>query len=548
MNRLETRYEHDAPRDRFRAPQCGRVLMAGTFSLPLDYWEKLEISSKDVEAVNSHLFEVETPLTTRELVPVLIASRIAAEKQARDAQRKAAGRIYLPKDQYAAGEEIVFPALNWSRGTVTGTRVGLNPEITDFQVISVAMEDGMNRMFAASLQDHTLNQESGANSEAGGSGSDEVLEEYGEPLERKLEAAFDREAGLVRIAGRWFPRGLLVDVGEGQLNLAEAVLDMAQGEPQPAPALLKDVELPSGINPKLAEFSLNHAMQDDARFDEVGPAGQVLWCLRRLEPEGVREVPVFLRYSKIDYDPALLNEAMRKLEAQLDDELSASAAGAERKEVREVTISLIYPHLRAGTLPLSERTRAMFPTAYESPRVRFTLIDARSAVKMPAWVVREHSYVFGLREWYKSHQLMPGSLVSVRRGQKPGEVVVEAKTQRSAKDWIRTLIVGADGGLVFAMLKQAITAEFNDRMAIYVPDFHALDPLWEKKRPFDELVVSVMREVTKLTPQGHVHAQELYAAINLVRRVPPAPLFALLAGQPRFVHVGDLHYRLEEGS
>lgn len=96
------------------------------------------------------------------------------------------------------------------------------------------------------------------------------------------------------------------------------------------------------------------------------------------------------------------------------------------------------------------------------------------------------------------------------------------------------------------MLKQPITAEFNDRMAIYVSDFHALDPLWEKKRSFEDLVVSVMREITKLNPQGHVHAQELYAAVNLVRRVPPEPLFALLARQPRFIHVGDLHFRLED--
>ncbi len=53
--------------------------------------------------------------------------------------------------------------------------------------------------------------------------------------------------------------------------------------------------------------------------------------------------------------------------------------------------------------------------------------------------------------------------------------------------------------------------------------------IWERKQTFEELVVTVMREVTKVNPQGHVHAQELYAAVNLVRRVPPAPLFALLA-------------------
>ena len=107
------------------------------------------------------------------------------------------------------------------------------------------------------------------------------------------------------------------------------------------------------------------------------------------------------------------------------------------------------------------------------------------------------------------------------------------------------MIVGADGGLVFAMLKQPITAEFNDRMAIYVTDFHSLDPLWEKKRPLLAQLEEMMRELSKVNPQGHVHAQELYAAMNLVRRVPPAPLLAALASDPRFMHVGDLHFRLE---
>ncbi len=242
----------------------------------------------------------------------------------------------------------------------------------------------------------------------------------GAAIEKKLQAAFGAEdSGLVQIAGRWFPRGLLVDVTEGQLNLAEAVLDIAQGEPQPTSALLKDVDLPATINPKLAEFSLNYALQDDERFDEVGPAGQVLWCLRRLEPDGVREVPSFLRYTEIPYDRSALDDAMMKLEAQLDDELSEPEI-TERKDVKEVTISLIYPHLRAGTLPLSQRTQSLFPTAYESPRVRFTLVDARSGIKMPAWVVREHAYVFGLREWYKSHALIPGSLVTVRSGPEAG--------------------------------------------------------------------------------------------------------------------------------
>ena len=56
----------------------------------------------------------------------------------------------------------------------------------------------------------------------------------------------------------------------------------------------------------------------------------------------------------------------------------------------------------------------------------------------------------------------------------------------------------------------------------------------------------VMLDLSKLNLQGHVHAQELYSALNIVRRCPPGPLLATLATQPAFVHVGDMHFRLEE--
>ncbi len=519
--------------------------MASTFSLPADYWNTFEITQQDVETLHTYLFEIETPLSAHDLAPILVDARIKMEIEAERKKREAGGKIYMPSARYVVGENLVFPGMSWVKGTVTATRPGRNPEAGEFEVVTVKMQDGGQRLFAASLADHALNNISADVSQTTDLNAETVLVENGEEIEKKIEAAFSKIDELVQIAGRWFPSGLLIDINEGHLNLAEAILDVAQGEPLPTASLLKDIELPADVNPKLAEFSLNYALQSDERFDEVGPAGEVLWCLHRLEPEGVRELPTFLRYEKIDYDRTALDEAMLKLETQLDDELSEENTSSH-KDIREITISLIYPHLRAGTLPLSARAQALFPTAYESPRVRFTLVDARSGIKMPGWVVRKHGYIFGLREWYKSHQLMPGSLVAVRHGQKPGEVIVEAKTQRSSKDWVRTLIVGTDGGLVFAMLKQPITAEFNDRMAIYVSDFKALDPLWERKRPFEELVVTVMHELTKLNPQGHVHAQELYAAVNLVRRTPPAPVFALLASRPRFIHVGDLHFRLEE--
>ena len=519
--------------------------MAGVFKLPNEYWLSLQVTPQDVENLHTFLFERETPLTTRDLASEFVEARIRAERKAAESRQKAAGRSFLPKEKYGVGDDLVFPALDWQRGKVINVRSGINPSVSDFDVLTVEMEDRSERLFAARLESHPLNDAPVVTPESDEVSSAAILLEHGEAIQSQLETAFDLDNGLVKIAGRWFPRALLIDINQGQLNLAEAVLDMSGGEPLQTEALIREIELPSGVNPRLAEFSLNYALQDDDRFDEVGPAGQILWCLRRLEPDYVREVPSPLQYTEIEHDREALTPAMKSLESQLDDELTPSEDIDSREEISSITIALIYPHLRAGTLPMSQRARKLFPTAYETQRVRFTLVDGKTRQRIPAWVVLKHGYVFGLREWYKSHSLIPGSLVQLRKGEQPDEVIVEVKSQRSSKDWVRTVMVGTDGGFVFAMLKQPITAEFNDRMVIHVPDFKTLDPIWEKKRSFDELVLLVMRELTKSNPQGHVHAQELYAAVNLLRRVPPAPLFALLATHPVFKHVGDLHFRLD---
>lgn len=520
--------------------------MAGDSLISSDYWKNLQITPQDIEFLHNHLFEIETPLTTRELVTVLIHERNRAERFAIQQRRQAGGKVYVPKEAFQTGEGVVFPALDWKHGKVVGVRAGNNPDLGEFDVLTVQLEDETERLFAARLADHALNEEPAA-VEGDDFDPDEILRANGHALDKKLEASLKTDENIVPIAGRWFPRALLIDVNVGHLNLAEAVLDMSGGEPLPTPALLKDVALPEGVNLKLAEFSLNLALQEDGRFDEVGSAGEVLWCLYRLEPEGVREVPQHLQYIPIEYDDSALTDEMIALEKQLDDELSVVESG-ENEDAKEITIALIYPHLRAGTLPLSERVQSFFPTAYESPRVRFTLVDGKTGDRMPGWVVREHKYVYGLEDWYKANELMPGSLVSIRKGEQPGEVIIEAKTHRSTKDWLRTVIVGADGGVVFAMLKQNVSAEFNDRMAFAIPSFEAVDQIWkqEARRPFDQLVKNMIREVSKLTPQGHVHAQELYSAINIVRRVPPAPLFALLASRPDISHVGDLHFRISD--
>lgn len=524
-------------------------MVVATFKFRENYWDDFHLLEADIEFIYNHLLEVETPLTPEELGEVLVEERIQREIRAAEAQRLAGGEIYLPKEDYPMGQKLVFPALEWQQAEVVDARKGWNPDVGDFKVIKVKFEDGDQREFAASLESHTLNEPPDV-SDSEIPTPEAVMAASGEHLIAKLEAGLKANPDFVQIAGRWFPRALLIDINTGHLNLAEAVLDMSGGGPLPTQELIKQIELASDENPKLVEFSLDLALQEDARFDEVGPAGKVLWFLQRLEPEGVRQTPEYLRYREVEYDPAQLSAQMMVLIENLDDELSEIRSTSHPGE--SVSVRLLYPHLRVGTLPLTARVKPFFPTAYEAPRIMFTLIDGENGDKIPAWVVREDGYVFGLEEWYRQRELMPGSILRIRKGKKPGEVIIQADTQRSRRDWVRTVLVGTDGGMVFAMLKQVVTAAYDERLGIMVPDFELLDQVWDDRRakqpPFERIVVDIVRELTKLNPQSHVHAAELYAAVNLVRRCPPEPILALLASRPWFVHVGDLHFRFDDSA
>ena len=523
--------------------------MAGVpLTLSPDYWQTFSLGKKDLEFISTHLFENEIPLNEAELVPILVEERIRDEREALVKLQKSSGKLYLPAEHYKAGEKLVFPALEWKKGKVIDVRPSVNPTLGDFEVIEVEFEDGASRLFAARLEDHKLNRPVEISSDDQLLNPTNVLRTHAPVLEQKMTAALTADKALVQVAGRWFPRSLLVDVNVGHLNLAEAVLDEAGGKPLPTNALIEQLDLSGNVNPKLIEFSMNYALQEDGRFDEVGPAGEVLWFLKRLEPEDVRQIPSPLRYTAIPYERSSLTREMLALESELDDELSE--AEAPLAESNEVVISLNYPHWRAGTLPVSARVRGLFPTAYYTPRVRFTLVDGQSHEEMPAWVVRQHGYVVGLSKFYQKYGIMPGSLISVSRGKKHGQVIVTAKTRRPMRDWIRTVLVGSDGRIVFAMLKQNISTDYNERMVIAVPDVAGVDDasnqIAKQRLPFEDLVAEIMGELVKLNTQGHVHAQELYSALNIIRRCPPGPLLAHLTGDPKFSHVGDMHFRMAE--
>jgi hypothetical protein len=508
------------------------------------FWLDYHISEQDLNSIYTHLLETEVPSSHIDLIKKLILTQIETNNALIETKRKSDGTVYFPKDQYSINQKVIFPHRSWEKGKVTAVREGINPSIPDLQVIDVEFSPGIVTSFASNLSEHKLNSPMPVLKEQW-LDFDFVLDTYGEELTQKLKDKLDALEDLVCIAGNYFPRALLIDISVGHLNLCEAILEMENGGPLTTLDLLSQIDLQSGVNEKLVEFSLDLALQEDARFDEVGPAGKTLWFLNRLEPVEVRDVPMTLKFSG---DLVTLPDELKQYQSfgtELCDELESED---NAPPVDMVTLSLTYPHWRAGTLPLTPKLKNLFPTAYETPRVKFDFFDSKNNSTFSGWVVRPSRYIFGLREWYVREGIIPGSLLQVSRSKVPGQVSIKVEKSKNSKEWIRTVLVGTDGGVVFALLKQVVSCSFDERMALVTPDIKSLDEIWEKKsrQPIEKTIQQIFHELVKLNPQGQIHAQELYSAVNVVRRCPPSLLLNVIFTQPWLKHLGDLYFKLTD--
>jgi len=155
-----------------------------------------------------------------------------------------------------------------------------------------------------------------------------------------------------------------------------------------------------------------------------------------------------------------------------------------------------------------------------------------------------------LREWFEEKTSFQAAISRSAQPVTQAPCSSLQKKKRSNKEWIKTVLIGADGGLVFALLRQPIYAGFNERMAIAIPDQDGLDKIWQDRLnrniPIKSDVFRMINELSKLNSQHHVHFIDLYAAINVIRRTPPMELFETLLSNPEIVHVGDHYYHLAD--
>lgn len=516
-------------------------------SLVEDYWDNFNVENKDIEFLYNHLLEIETPLSNADLVKSLIIERIKQEKADFEKIQKQKGLTYRPIEKYSIGAQVVFPTFNWMKGEVIQVRDGFNPDVSSFKVITVKFENGEIKNFASEFVDHPLNQPITFDKNDKAFNPDYVLQQYGEKIKSTLLEAFKAKKDLLCLANYWFPRALLVDINAGHLNLAEAILDMSGGGPLNASVILEQIGFTADDNPALVEFSLNAAMYEDERFDEVGPSGEIIWYLKKLEPVEVLQKPRFLNYSSNEGNLEYYRDAIKMFDKQLIDELDIES---DNDPESELSLFLIYPHWRSGTLPLTRKMKGIFPDALETSRIRFTFIDKASQKPFAGWVNRPNNYIFGLSDWYQSQGIIPGSIIHLKKGKNSGEVLVETTKRQSNRDWIRTIQTAASGTISITLQKQLVSTKINERMALYIANPSEFDKVWDQNNknriPLNDLVLSMFKEIVKLNPQGNVHFEEIYASVNLIRRFPIAPILTVLFEAPWVQHMGDLYFRLKE--
>jgi hypothetical protein len=516
-----------------------------------EYWqEQFEVAEKDRNYLYGLILEGGKPVTMDELAQALIERHCRQEEEVIRAELSR-GEVYEPRARYEIGQSVLFPVLDYVLGEVVGSRQGHNPDYGEFIAIQVQFEDEDDvREFASDLKgDHRLNRKEGEGDPLVAGEliqPPELYELYGEVVQLEVEEALlDREE-FVHYRDAWFLRDLLVPVEIGHLNIAEALVEV-KAMPLTTADLLPDLDLPVEVPDAIRMLSLNIALQNDERFDNVGDMGRDIWYLRRLTPEPVVNTPRRLVISQPRENRQTISQELLLLEREIDDEGSGEEVMGPSRPLYRTTVGLIYPHWRCGTLPLTLRTRGLFPESanHHTPIV---LVDGQSGDRMQGWVVHKEGFVYGLGNWYKRYDLPAGAYIKLERTRDPRVLTVDFEPRRLKRLWAPVVTVRGRE-LAFEMRKLPIACDYDEHLALGEDNSRAIDRIWDESQSRGEPLLEIMKRIlpglVSLSPQATVHAKTIYTAVNVAQRTPPGPVFALLSTEPCFVPMGGGYWTFD---
>ena len=116
--------------------------------------------------------------------------------------------------------------------------------------------------------------------------------------------------------------------------------------------------------------------------------------------------------------------------------------------------------------------------------------------------------------------------------------------------WILSFNLDAKNHFSFVTNQHKVTTEFDERMAIYVENSPQLDTFWEsnnrKEANITRQIELVFRELAKDNPQGIIHFNAVYSAMNMLRRIPPKLLYSILLQEESIRRIDQMYFKLVE--
>jgi hypothetical protein len=283
-------------------------------------------------------------------------------------------------------------------------------------------------------------------------------------------------------------------------------------------------------------FEVNRAIEQTGKFRKVGKRDKARWVPDTAiwppppgKPKQMRIPPV---RSEIQIGTRQLPRDLQQVLDSIEDELQEPVETYRR--VSQVDFAITASHQLHGTLPLTQRTRGIFPPGDADAPITF--IDARSGESIPGGFSPKDRYAWGLTEWYETYQIPAGGKIRLERTEVEGEIKVDYVPASKGLEtcWVRKVSYDqSTDELTAVTTKRTYWCEVDKDLLMHGLIFE--DPQAMQKEATKSIFDVICLALPVLAEQGEsVHYKQLFNCVNYIRRCSPYTVFAELSSRPCF--------------
>jgi hypothetical protein len=533
------------------------------------YWrERFQVTKDDIDFLYGLIGQENSPRNTDNLIYHLVLRRCGLSP--RDdpllslmAELPIEVDIYQPLNDYRLGQEIFFANLNcektfgpnlecawWKEGEPhcrrIGTVIGRLPKSpVSFKGHRSFLQGAVQVRFAQCAREKAFTcdldprdpyarsiQITPKLTSIQGLGV-AIVHDFGRLIKDKLVPTLERDLRFTRFGDEWFLAQLKSQEVE---QLVEEASEQLVRTPVPVEAAdVLDTVLDQMPKTSTTVFEVNQAIEQTGKYRKVGKRDKARWVPDTAiwppppgKPKQMRIPPV---RSEIQIGTRQIPRDLQQVLDTIEDELQEPVEPYRR--VSQVEFAITASHRFHGTLPLTKRTRGIFPPGDTDAPVTF--IDARSDEHIPGGFAPQDRYAWGLAEWYDNYGIPSGGKIRLERTEVEGEIKIDYVPNREGKTyWIR--VVSYDqrtGKLTAKTRKYTPLCEVDPDLLMHGIIFEDRKAM---KKEASMSIFDVMCQVFPvLAKQGEsVHYKQLFNCVNCVRRCSPYTVFAELSSRPCF--------------